>query len=39
MVEDQEEHNEDGLIKELTPTLHEESHRHLTASMKTIVSC
>lgn len=37
MVEYQKEDDEDSLVKELTPSLHEKSHRHFTATVKTVL--
>jgi len=39
MMKDQEEYDEDDLIEELAPTLHEESHCNFATSVKSIFSC
>lgn len=38
-MEDEEENDQDGLVEELTPTLHQEGHGDLATTVKTIIAC
>ena len=37
VVEDEEKDDQDGLVEELTPTLHQEGHGHFTSTVETVL--